>query len=213
MDMRGRSVLRRIQMKPLEPMLFSILLLAVCFLLGALIGYVYSGVCDEAARTALSDYLRDYCQLSKENTMDISLLRCIALYFGYVTAVFLFGFSSLGIFLIPVLASTFGFSLMYTISCFVHTFARAGILPAAALLVIRLIFTMPCFFWIGSEAWIFSKRLMVSTISSSKHREPIQQGSWHVLIFFICVVILSVGIFCERVLTPILFRFAVRGIA
>ena len=42
------------------------------------------------------------------------------MYFGYVLLLFLLGFSSAGIALIPALTGLFGFLTMYTVSCFVR---------------------------------------------------------------------------------------------
>ena len=132
--MRGRPVLRTISWKPWDPSLLRGLLLALFFLSGALAGHLFAAGCDQ---DALSRYLQDYCAVYDAGGASVSLLSCVTLYFGYVVGAFLLGFASVGTVLIPALSCGFGFFTMYTISCFVRAYGRAGVLLAMAALVVR----------------------------------------------------------------------------
>ena len=207
--MRRHSVLRTIRMKKLGSVTVSLIVLAVFFLLGGVVGSSYSQACDESARSAFREYLSDYCFLCNQNGANIPFLRCVVLYFGYTCIAFLFGFSSIGVFLTPVISAVFGFSSFYTVSCFSQTFGHSGVFLAAAFIVIRLLFTLPCFFLVASEALPLSFRLAALTVGRGKRIEPIFYNSRYFILFLLCIAALCVGVCCERLLTPLLFRAAV----
>ena len=207
--MRGRPVLRTISWKPWDPSLLRGLLLALFFLFGALAGHLFAAGCDQ---DALSRYLQDYCAVYDAGGASVSLLSCVTLYFGYVVGAFLLGFASVGAVLIPALSCGFGFFTMYTISCFVRAYGRAGVLLAMAALVVRLLFTLPCFFAQAGVAWPLSTDLALLVFGRGKRSAPVLYGSRYFLLFALCVVVLTVGVCCERFLTPLLFRLALGGV-
>ena len=210
--MRGRPVLRTISWKPWDRSLLRGLLLALFFLLGALAGHLYAGACVKADPSALSRYLTDYCAVYSEGGQAASFGGCILLYFGYVVLAFLLGFASVGVVLIPALSGTFGFLTMYTISCCARAFGRAGVPVAMGALLIRLLFSMPCFFALAGEAWPLATELALLSLGRGKRSAPVLYGSRYFLLFLLCVVILAVGVLCERFLTPLLFRLALEGV-
>ena len=206
--MRGRTVLRTIRLGPWDPSLLRSLLLALFFLVGSLVGYLYAGACGEEAQTALNQYLTDYCAVYDAGGVTVSLVSCVALYFGYLLLVFLLGFSSAGVALIPALTGVFGFFSMYAISCFVRCYGRKGILLAMGVLLVRLLFTLPCFLALAGEAWPLSIDLFLLSFGRGKRSAPVLYGSRYFLLFVLCAAILAVGVCCERFLTPLLFRWA-----
>ena len=117
--MRGRTVLRTIRLGGWDPELLRSGVLALLFLAGALAGHLYAGAWSPDTRRALEQYLSDYCAVYDAGGVAVSMLRCAVTYFGYAALVFLLGFSSAGVALIPALAGTFGFLTMYAVSCFV----------------------------------------------------------------------------------------------
>lgn len=206
--MRGRTVLRTIRLGPWDPSLLRSLLLALFFLSGAMLGHLYAGACGEEAQAALAQYLRDYCAVYDAGGVSVSLVSCAVIYFSYVLLAFLLGFSSAGIALIPALAGLFGFFSMYTVSCFVRCYGRGGVLLAMGVLLVRLLFTLPCFLMLAGEAWPLSIELFLLSFGRGKRSSPVLYGSRYFLLFVLCAAILAVGICCERFLTPLLFRFA-----
>ena len=121
---------------------------------------------------------------------------------------FLLGFSSAGIALIPALTGLFGFLTMYTVSCFVRCYGRSGVLLAMGVLMVRLIFTLPCFLALAGEAWPLSIELFLLSFGRGKRSAPVLYGSRYFLLFVLCAAVLAVGVCCERFLTPVLFRLA-----
>ena len=210
--MRGRMVLRTIRLGGWDPSVLRGLLLAVLFLAGALAGHLYAGSCGEETWTALGQYLDDYCRLYDAGGVETSLVSCVVMYFGYGLALFLFGFSAAGVVLIPALSGVFGFFTMYTVSCFVRCYGRSGAALAMGVLIVRLVFTLPCFLVLAGAAWPLSMELFALSFGRGKRSTPVLYGSRYFLIVLLCAVILAVGVFCERLLTPVLFRAALGSI-
>lgn len=206
--MRGRMVLRTIRLGVREPDWMRLALLAVVFLGGALGGHLYAGSCGEETWETLGQYLSDYCRLYDAGGVEVTLLSCAVMYFGYAALLLLLGFSAAGVVLIPALSGVFGFSAMYTVSCFVRCYGRAGAGLALGAMAVRLVFTLPCFFFLAEEAWPLSMELFALSFGRGKRSSPVLYGSGYFLKFMLCAVILALGVFCERVLTPLLFRLA-----
>lgn len=211
--MRARPLLRTIRLGPIDPSLLRELLLALFFLVGALAGHLCARSWDAVAQSALSGYLRDYCAVYDAGGVSASLGGCVLLYFGYTVLVFLLGFASVGVALIPALSGVFGFLTMYTVSAFVCCFGRQGAALAAGALLVRLLFTLPCFFAMAGAAWPLSTELAMLTFGRGRRSAPVLYGSRYFILFVLCVIILTLGVFCERLLTPLLFRLAMGGLA
>lgn len=210
--MRGRMVLRTIRLGGWDPSVLRELLLAALFLAGALAGHLYAGGCGEDTWAALGKYLDGYCRLYDAGGVETGLGSCLVMYFGYGAALFLLGFSAIGVALIPALSGAFGFFTMYTVSCFVRCYGRAGALLALGALIVRLVFTLPCFLVLAQAAWPLSMELFALSFGRGKRSTPVLYGSRYFLLFLLCAVILAAGVCCERLLTPVLFRAALEFI-
>ncbi len=206
--MRGRMVLRTIRLGSWDASVVRSVLLALTFLAGALAGHLYAGACGDETWSSLKEYLDGYCRLYSEGGTEASMLSCITLYFGYGLALFLLGFSGVGVVLIPVLSGGFGFFTMYTVSCFVQCYGRMGTVLAMGALAVRLVFTLPCFLVLAGAAWPLSMELFSMSFGRGKRSTPVLYGTRYFLLFVLCAVILAAGVFCERLLTPLLFRAA-----
>lgn len=204
--MRRQSVLRTIRMKLPGVAAVCGLLLVAGFLTGGFAAFAYSGSWNSDSCLVLREYLFDYCTMCEHSGGAASFLDCIRLYLGGIFLVFLLGFSSLGVVLTPLLSFSLGFTSFYTVLCFTITFGRSGILIAASLIAVRLFFTVPCFFVMASKSWCFSYRLASAMVGQGKRVERIHYSGSYFLIFFVCLVVLCVGICCERLFTPYLFR-------
>lgn len=211
--MRARPLLRTIRLRPVDPSLLRGLLLALFFLSGALAGHLCARAWDASAQSALSGYLTDYCAVYDAGGVSASLGSCVLLYFGYTAVTFLLGFASVGVALIPALAGLFGFLTMYTVSGFVCCFGRQGVALALGALLVRLLFTLPCFFAMAGAAWPLSTELAMLTFGRGRRSAPVLYGSRYFMLFVLCVMLLTVGVFCERLLTPLLFRLAMGGVS
>lgn len=206
--MRGRMMLRTIRLGDWDPQAMRVVILGLAFAGGAAAGHLFAGSCGEEAWEALSGYLGDYCRLYDAGGAEVSLLNCGAMYYGYAALLLLLGFSAAGVVLIPGLAGVFGFFTMYTVSCFVRCYGRAGAALALGALIVRLIFTLPCFFILADAAWPLSMELFSLSFGRGKRTSPVMYGSRYFLLFVLCAAVLTLGVFCERLVTPLLFRLA-----
>ena len=203
-----RPVVRLIGRIRIDPALMRAFLLALCFLLGGVDGHVWA--VSGADGETLGRYLRDYCVLYEDGP-SVSLAGCALLYFGYVTLAFLLGFSSVGVVLIPALSAFFGFLSMYAVTCFSVAFGPRGILLALGAMGVRMLFTLPCFLILSAAAWPLATALAVFSFGGGKRAAPVVRGKGYFVLFGLCVLILTVGVCCERFLTPLLFRLAMAG--
>lgn len=191
----------------IDPALVRCVVLGMVFLLGAVFGRACASTVDSEG---LRSYLTDYCAAVEEGEA-FSLPASLALYFGYCALVFLLGFASVGALLIPLVAGLYGFLTMYTVACFTAAFGRWGVGLALAALGVRLFFTLPCFFALSGAAWPLAVELASLSLGRGKRSSPVLYGKRYFLLFLLCVVILTVGILCERFLTPVFFRLALEG--
>lgn len=205
-------VLRTIRMKLPGSSELCLVLLTACFLLGGLVALVCAQRCNAETIDSLSFFLREYCSAYDPDSTLFSLGHLFALYFGSAVLAFLFGFSSFGVILIPLLSGMFGFSSFFSASCFARALGADGVLAAAALLSIRLLFTMPCFFAIAGFSMRFSTRLAVVLFGKPNTTERIYYPRKYFFIFALSLVWLCVGVCCEKIITPQLFFEAIKDI-
>ena len=208
--MRRGSSLRIIHMIRPDPVTASLLFLSFCFVLSGLLGCIYADRCDLSAKTAFRDYLTDYFWWVEKTGTSVPFGRCLLLYLSGVCAVFLLGFSSAGVVAVPLLSVGFGFLSFYTVSCFAQSFGKDGVILAAALIGLRLFFTLPCFFAVSCKALLRSLWLAALALGHSKKIPSNNRG--YFLMFLLCLICLCIGVFCERIVTPLLFRAAVNTI-
>lgn len=179
-------MLRTIRLGDWDPSSLRTIVLALAFLGGALAGHLYAGSCGEETWEALGQYLGDYCRLYDAGGLETSLLSCVVMYFGYAAALFLLGFSAAGVALIPALSGAFGFFTMYTVSCFVRCFGRAGAALALGALIVRLLFTLPCFLILAEAAWPLSMELF--SLSFGRGSVPRLFCMEAAIFYFLCCV-------------------------
>ena len=211
--MRRGSALRVIRMIRPDPATMSVLFLSVCFLIGGLIGDLYAKSSDVSLQAAFRQYLSDYFFWFERSGASVPIGRCILLYFTPVCVAFLFGFSPFGMIAVPICSAGLGFLSFFTVSCFVQSFGKDGVLLAASLTALRLLFTLPCYLVIASKAMILSTHLLSLSVGRGKRVQPLSDCGRYIIIWAICLCCLCIGILCERTLTPIFFRTVIGGVA
>ena len=213
MILRLSPLLRRVSGRPVPESGpgAQMLLLAALFLAGALGGYWYAVYCSGHSALLLADYLEGYCLLyGDEVQRSVPLFSALRLYYGGLIGAFFFGFTGLGVLVIPAIAALSGFTAMFAVGCFALIYGRAGVLLALAALGIRLLFTLPCLFWAGSHAW--SAALALLPGRRGKRCAPVVYDGPYFYRLLVCVVLLAVGVCLERCLTPYLFHAALLGL-
>lgn len=179
--------------------------LSTVYVLGGVAGVSYARRCDVSVHAALAEYLFQFCALQDN---PFSLADCIRLYFGGVCFASLLGFSSIGCLVIPAISAWMGFTSFYTATCFVFAFGKNGIFAAVGLMLIRLLFTLPCFFSVASISWMYSLHTVRLLFGRPAANEQMPYLRKYFFLFVLCLVILCVGVLLEKTLTPLLFRTA-----
>lgn len=197
----------RFSQKALEPGAVQALVLTGLCALGMLAGFWYAGRCRGDAGQTLQQYLERYCQLYGEGGSAVSALTAARLYFGYAAAAFLLGFTALGAAAVPALAAAYGFTAMFSVASFANCFGRDGVLLALAALGVRVVFTLPCFLWVGTNAWTSALSM---TACRGRRCAPAARDSAYYTRLMLCVVWLIIGILCEQTVTPSLFQAAMK---
>ena len=132
------------------PTLPRLLLLALFFLAGVLLGQVLSGRVPDTTGDELRRYLEDYVRLGGEGAPTVqTALSALVIYFRYPLFAFLLGFASIGVVLLPCVTAAYGFFLSFSVCCFTAAFGVDGVLLALAVFGLRCLVTLPLLFPAG----------------------------------------------------------------
>lgn len=136
------------------PTLPRLLLLALFFLAGVLLGQVLSGRVPDTTGDELRRYLEDYVRLGGEGAPTVqTALSALVIYFRYPLFAFLLGFASIGVVLLPCVTAAYGFFLSFSVCCFTAAFGVDGVLLALAVFGLRCLVTLPCYFLLAAASW------------------------------------------------------------
>lgn len=195
---------------PLASSLPCMLLLALFFLCGAILGQVLAGRVPGETGLELRQYLEDYVRLGGEVSPGAAV-SAAAVYFRYPLLAFLLGFASIGVVLLPVSAAAFGFFLSFAVCCFTAAFGPDGVLLALAALGLRCVVTMPCFFLLASSSCGTAAGLAAVSFGSGRRTAPAcGRVDWRR--FGACSLALAAGVCGELTLTPALLRLALERV-
>ena len=179
-----------------------LMLLALLFFLGALLGQVLANRISPAVSRELERYLSDYYQLKSVPDPFGSVLL---LYFRYPAMAVLLGFASVGWLLLPCLTVACGCCLSFSVCCYTAAFGSAGWLVALAALGPRCLVMLPCYFWLAADSWQSSASLagLLLGRQGAVHQEPRRLLRWAIL-----SAVLLAGVFVEWKIGPRLLHLA-----
>lgn len=181
--------------------------LALCFAAGIFLGQVLTQRFPDSVGTELERYLTDYVALSQEAVPGRrTLLTALVIYFRYPLLAFFLGFASLGVVAIPVVTTAYGFFLSLSVCCFTAAFGRPGVLIALAVLGVRCLLTLPCYFLLAVPSLGTSAALASLSFGSGRRAAPVVYGRscWKRLAV-VCIVLL-LGVCVELFLAPALLE-------
>ena len=182
--------------------LSRLLLLAAFFIGGVVVGQILSARVSGETVGQLRRYLADFLRVEESRSMS-ALLSAAGVYFRYpLLAVFL-AFTAAGVVLLPCTAAVMGALLSFSVCCFTLCFGGAGVLLALAVLGLRCLVTLPCFFLLASDSWSVSAALC--GLSFGRGRPAAVRISWP----RICgaAAVLTAGVCVEWSILPELVRF------
>ena len=186
-----------------------LLILAIFFLCGVILGQVFLSSVPASVALELTDYLRHYTTLGQTVSFQ-TVLAAMVLYFRYPVLAALFGFSSIGVVAIPCLAAMLGTVLSFSVSCFTASFGTNGVWLALAVLGLRCVAMLPCFFLLAVPAWEDSA--ILASFSFGKRRQHIpavRHGQSRWLWLWGCMLFLSAVMCVDLILSPWLLKLAV----
>ena len=193
--------------------LLGLLVLGLCFLGGVLLG---QGVLDrvpEETGTELERSLTGFTALEgTERHAGAVLVQTAALYLRYPLAAFALGMLPLGVGLLPLLAAAFGFFLSFAVCCFTAAFGPDGLLMALAVMGIRCLVTMPCFFWLGSGAFADSTALALSSFGRGRRVAQRSGGRRRWVRLAVAAALLLAGMCVDMLLSPSLLAWAAKRV-
>lgn len=202
MDLRGRGLRKpRRGLIPLRIPL-SAAALAGCVVLGVLIGHALACRSMSATGDELRRYFADYLALGAPRAFSLRALgEMLVCYFRAPLIVFLLGFSSVGLVLIPLVCVFQGFLLSFSLLCFALSLGRSGFPLLLALFGIRLAVVLPCTLVLGAAALGKARALLLLSLGGGRAKGVTYGGAyWYRLA--VCCVCLLLGALAELWLVP-----------
>ena len=179
------------------------LALAAFFLLGAAFGGTLSARGAETMGGELSRYLEGYLALRVQGApSSAAVWQTMLCFFRASAVVFLLGFASVGVVLIPAVCAAQGFLYAYSLLCFASGLGQDGFFLLPVLFALRLTLVLPCTLLLGSAAWETSRALAALSIGSGKRAKGVTYGKRYWSRFGIACVCLFFGAALELWFIP-----------
>lgn len=180
-----------------------LLVLALFFFAGVILGQVFSARVPDAAGDELTRYLTDFLKVEEG---DPSPGTAAVLYFRYPLAAVLLGFASIGILLLPLVTGAFGFFLSFSVCCFTAAFGPDGVLLALAVFGLRCAVTLPCYFLLAVPSLERSAALARFSLGGGRYAAPVLYGrAWWRRLAVISGALLA-GMCADLMLAPWFLR-------
>ena len=192
---------------PLSPAhsLPRLLLLALCFLAGVILGQVLAGRVPAETGAELNRYLEDYVRVGGQTGRSAAAaLSAVVIYFRYPLLAFLLGFASIGVVLLPCVTVAYGFFLSFSVCCFTAAFGADGVLLALAVFGLRCAVTVPCYFLLAVPSWGTSAALAAVSFGSGRRCAPVIYGRSCWLRLGLSAAALLAGVCADLLLAPAL---------
>lgn len=185
----------------------GLVLLALFFFGGVILGQVLAGRVPDATGGELTHYLTDYVRLNGEAELTAkTALSAAVLYFRYPLLAFLLGFASVGVVLLPCVTVAFGFFLSFSVSCFTAAFGADGVLLALAVFGLRCAVTLPCYFLLAVPSWGKSAALASLSFGRGRRCAPVAYGRIWWLRLAVCGAVLLAGVCVDLFVSPLFLR-------
>ena len=172
--------------------------LAICFGLGALAGFLFSALNGDSPE--LLDYLRLYFRSAGDgNGLEPSLFAVIWDLLRWPLAAFLLGMVPVGAIGVPVLMGARGFLLAFAATTFARLFHLPGLAAALAAFGVTLLLAVPALFVVAEDAFRQSLSRLPGAASDPVH------WSERVRALAPCAGLLVLAAALQRTVMPALF--------
>lgn len=168
-----------------------LVLLAAFFAGGVAAGALIAARTDAAVCEEIRRYLTDFLRVEEGRTMG-ALASTVFAYTRDALLALILGCTAAGVVLLPCAAAVMGGLLSFSVCCFTMSFGTDGILLALAVLGLRCLVTLPCFFLLAARGWSASAVLAGLLFGRGKRAAggislPLLGGVTAVLAAGICV--------------------------
>lgn len=187
------------------------LALAAFFLLGAVLGGMVAARGASAMGGELRRYLEGYLgPAHRGRALLRGGLADDGRFFRASVAVFLLGFASVGVALIPAVCAAQGFLYAYSLLCFASGLGQDGFFLLPVLFALRLMLVLPCTLLLGSAAWETSRGLAALSVGGGKRAKGVTYGKRYWSRFGIACVCLFFGAALELWFIPRILSLLLR---
>lgn len=171
------------------------IVLLSCFLLGTLAGFIFAFIGEPSAE--LYSYLNDYFELAAQGNLELSFLSVAWDCIRWPLAVVVFGFTALGVGVIPAMFLVRGFLLSYTATLLGVLFGKDGAAVAAVLFAVTVLLVIPTLFVVGCESFRASlARLPKAAVPAD--------GRWRPEILLPGIGVLAIAVALQWTVTPMM---------
>ncbi len=186
----------------------SLAILSAILLCGIVAGAVTASYIGGDSGETLTDYMSRYVTAFGEGMSPITLLPAtIWSVYKYSIFAFLFGFTVLGVVLIPGTVALRGFFLAFSIGSMVKLFGIPGLWLALAIFGIQTLIGLPCLLIISAQGFA-AARSFARMMSGGKR---VMIGSvfprGYFILFGVCMIALLAVVILELTVTPKLVAF------
>lgn len=172
--------------------------LAVCFGLGALGGFLFSALSGDSPE--LLDYLRLYFRsVGEGGGLELSLVAVIWDLIRWPLAAFLLGLAPIGVLGIPMLMGARGFLLAFAATTFARLFHLPGLAAALAAFGVTVLLAVPVLFVVAEDAFRQSLSRLPGAASAPAHWSERAQA------LAPCAGLLVLAVALQQTVMPALF--------
>ncbi len=188
---------------PLRRVPLPLLILSAFVVLGVLCGYAFAAGAVEQTGGELGRYFRAYLALGAQWSFSAEALAgTLACYFRAPLFVFLLGFASVGVLLVPLVCAFQGFLLSFSLCCFAASLGRESFPLLLVLFGLRLLVVLPCTMALGAASLEKSRQLLLLSFGGGRRAAPVAYGAAYWYRFGGCCVCLLFGSLLELWLVP-----------
>jgi len=181
----------------------ALIVTAAFFALGGLTGCLLALWSAGSGAEAMSGYLDRFFAAAGEGVLrSPEFFTLLWRTLRWPLGAFLLGFTALGFFGVPVLASLRGFFLAFSIGSFAQAYGHSGLAAAFLLLGIPALACVPAFLLLSTQSFAAACRL-AERASGQGRRELPYRGDYFVRCG-VCAALVCVGLLLERYLVPVL---------
>ena len=186
--------------------------LAAFTVFGVIFGYVLALRASRCAGGELARYFAAFFSLGAQESFSArALCETLVCYFRAPVIVFLLGFASVGVALIPAVCAMQGFLLSFSLFSFSLALGRGDFPLLLALFALRLLVLLPCTLTLGAAAMEKARALLLLSLGGGgKRARAVTYGGAYWYRFGVCCVCLLLAALIELWLVPQFLLLAAR---